>query len=158
MTVYSISGHQSLSADTVRQVVDSFRSLFAKSPGPLVGVSSLAAGADQLFAEEILSAGGVLKVIVPSFNYENTFKGPDLYRYRNLLKRASQVEVIPFSNPGGEAYDAANRQVIEGSDKLIAVWDGSPSRGLGGTADAVAYAQKRGVPVEVVWPAGSARG
>jgi hypothetical protein len=41
---------------------------------------------------------------------------------------------------------------------LVAVWDGQPSRGLEGTADVVAYANQRGVPVEVIWPEGATRG
>jgi hypothetical protein len=32
---------------------------------------------------------------------------------------------------------------------LIALWDGQPSRGKGGTAEIVAYARQRGIPV--VW-------
>ncbi len=157
MTVYAITGHQSLTSETLRKVVESFRALFLEVEGPLVGVSSLAAGTDQVFAEEVLLAGGKLKVVVPSFNYETTFKGYDLYRYRLLLGQASDVVTIPFADPSGEAYDAANRHVVDGSDKLIAVWDGQPSRGLGGTADAVDYARECGVPVEVIWPVGAAR-
>ena len=37
--------------------------------------------------------------------------------------------------------------MVEHADVLIAVWDGRPARGMGGTADAVAYARQRGVPV-----------
>ena len=40
---------------------------------------------------------------------------------------------------------------------LVAVWDGQPARGLGGTADVVAYARQRGVPMEVIWPQGATR-
>jgi hypothetical protein len=41
---------------------------------------------------------------------------------------------------------------------LLAVWDGTPSQGVGGTADVVAFAGERGVPTTVVWPPGSRRG
>jgi hypothetical protein len=46
---------------------------------------------------------------------------------------------------------------VDRSDVLLAVWDGQPARGPGGTGDVVAYARARGTPVEVVWPAGAAR-
>ena len=49
------------------------------------------------------------------------------------------------------------RAVVDRSSVLVAVWDGQPSRGLGGTADVVAYARERGVPVEVIWPEGASR-
>jgi hypothetical protein len=42
-------------------------------------------------------------------------------------------------------------------DELIAVWDGEPARGYGGTADVVAYAKRQGIPVRIVWPEGAAR-
>jgi hypothetical protein len=42
-------------------------------------------------------------------------------------------------------------------DRLVAVWDGLPARGVGGTAEVVADARELGLPVEVVWPAGAWR-
>jgi hypothetical protein len=50
------------------------------------------------------------------------------------------------------------RAVVDRSSVLIAVWDGQPSRGLGGTADVVTYARQRGVPITVIWPKGASRG
>ena len=47
--------------------------------------------------------------------------------------------------------------VPDRSSVLVAVWDGQPSRGLGGTADVVAYARQRSVPVTVTWPEGASR-
>ena len=51
----------------------------------------------------------------------------------------------------------AGKVVVDRSSVLLAVWDGQPSRGLGGTADVVAYARQRGVPVTVIWPEGASR-
>jgi hypothetical protein len=51
------------------------------------------------------------------------------------------------------------RAVGDRSNVLVAVWDGQPARGLGGTADVVvAYARERGVLVQVIWPEGATRG
>jgi hypothetical protein len=47
--------------------------------------------------------------------------------------------------------------VVEASELLVAVWDGEPARGLGGTADVVAYAREGAIPVEVIWPEGATR-
>ena len=38
-----------------------------------------------------------------------------------------------------------------------AVWDGEPARAYGGTADVVAEARKRGIPVTIIWPEGASR-
>ncbi len=42
-------------------------------------------------------------------------------------------------------------------DEVLAVWDGRPARGYGGTADVVAYAIRTGVPVHVLWPDNASR-
>jgi hypothetical protein len=48
------------------------------------------------------------------------------------------------------AYERAGRYIVDRSDVLIAVWDGREPGGRGGTADIVAYARERDVPVLVV--------
>jgi hypothetical protein len=55
------------------------------------------------------------------------------------------------------AHLAAGQVVVDRSERLVAVWDGKPARGIGGTADIVSYARQKGVPVAVVWPEGAAR-
>ncbi len=52
---------------------------------------------------------------------------------------------------------AAGRAVADRSDLLLAVWDGAPAAGLGGTADIVRYAEERGKAVEIIWPEGARR-
>jgi len=51
----------------------------------------------------------------------------------------------------------ASLHMIEQADELVAVWDGKPARGYGGTADVVKAAHERGIPVTVVWPEGVER-
>jgi hypothetical protein len=38
------------------------------------GISSLAEGADQIFAEQVLKAGGALTAVVPSAHYTRSFE------------------------------------------------------------------------------------
>jgi hypothetical protein len=47
--------------------------------------------------------------------------------------------------------------MVDHADELYAVWDGQPARGYGGTADVVAYARQRSIPVRVIWPDGAER-
>jgi hypothetical protein len=51
----------------------------------------------------------------------------------------------------------ASLRMLEQADELVTVWDGQPARGHGGTADVVAAARDRGIPVPVVWPEGVRR-
>jgi hypothetical protein len=53
---------------------------------------------------------------------------------------------------------AAGAIVADRCERLIAVWDGRPALGLGGTGDVVRYAQGIGRDVVVVWPDGARRG
>jgi len=62
-----------------------------------------------------------------------------------------------YENAGAAAYLAASQYLIDRCDLLVAVWDGSPPTGSGGTADAVAYAREQGRSTVRVWPAGTQR-
>ncbi len=152
-----ITGHQGM-PDNTRELVRAalLEILTPYAPG-LVGVTCLADGADQLFARVVLSLGGKLEVIVPADEYRDSLAPAAQVEYDDLIDRASHVEHLPFFASTEEAHMAGGQAVVDHSDILVAIWDGLPARGLGGTADVVAYAKRYGVPVEVVWPPGSSR-
>ena len=140
-----ITGHQKLRQasdwDWVRREVG--RIIESVDP-PLIGISCLAAGADQLFANVVLENGGVLEVIVPFAEYENTFaetEPRDLFRA--LLSSASRVEVLVKTGSDEEAYLRAGKRVVDLAEVVLAIWDGKPAAGLGGTADVVRYARDK---------------
>lgn len=152
------SGHQNIPIQAIAYVRQGITDIISAVNDNLVGISSLAAGADQLFASLILEYGGRVNVIIPCEGYETTFnKKPDLDKYWWLLSKADNVETLNYPEPSEDAYLNAGRRVVDNSNLLIAVWDGKPARGKGGTADIVYYARNRGTKVEVVWPDGVAR-
>lgn len=159
MTRLGITGHQSIPAAALDFVIDGLeREIASVSPTEtVVGVTSLAADADQLFATTVLNAGGSLHVVVPASRYETTFDVDGLREFRQLLEGASEVENLPYGAPSEEAFFAAGKRVVDLCDVLLAVWDGEPSRGLGGTADIVRYARQSSHDVRVIWPEGVAR-
>lgn len=109
------------------------------------GVTSLAVGADQLFAEGVLRHRGTLHAIVPFPGYERAFSSQhDLSTYRQLLRDATHVEILAQYGSDEEAYLTAGRAVVDKADLLVAVWDREPAAGLGGTADVVLYAEQVG--------------
>ncbi|SCK39132.1 hypothetical protein YWIDRAFT_06590 [Streptomyces sp. SceaMP-e96] len=65
---------------------------------------------------------------------------------------------MPYDAANRAAYEAANGELLKRADRLVAVWDGVPSTGKGGTADTVEQARDAGLPVDVVWPSGAERG
>lgn len=120
---------------------------------PILGVSCLAKGADQLFSAILIQHGIDLKVVVPCRQYEKAFDDPvALSDYLFFVEHASSVETLDFELPCASAFLAAGKSVVNQVDLMIALWDGRPATGLGGTADIVAYAREVQKKVLVVWP------
>ena len=152
-----ITGHQGLDRATELRVSDAVR-VELEGRGSVRGVTSLAEGADQIFATEVLRQGGALIAVIPSAGYESTFQTSQARKqYRALKANAIEVVELPFARPSEDAYWAAGQRVVDLADEMLAVWDGKQSGGLGGTGDVVAFAREHGVPVTVIWPKGSSR-
>src|SRR6266702_50900 len=132
-----------LTADTVPLVYAEITRRVTAT-GDVVGVSCLARGADSVFAQAVLDAGGRLEVVLPSRNYRERKVKPDhAPLFDELLKRAESVRVMDFDESGADAYEA----VVGSCDRLIAVWDGQAGE-RSGTGSVVAFARERGVLVE----------
>ncbi|MGH3697739.1 MAG: hypothetical protein ACRDRX_27800 [Pseudonocardiaceae bacterium] len=148
-----------LSPDTVSLVENALHSVLEDcNEGKLVGVSCLAQGSDQIFARVVLECGGVVEVVLPAADYrERKVKPDNLAEFDDLISRACTVRTLPFEKSSRDAYMAASEELFDSVDHLIAVWDGNPSGSYSGTADVVAAARERGIPVTVVWPDGARR-
>jgi hypothetical protein len=152
LTHIGITGHQRLEDPAAWPWVEEMvgRELDA-APSPVVVVTSLAVGADQLIARLGIARGATLHAVLPFAGIERTFAAEDLPAYRRLISQAT-VEVLQTYGTDEDAYLAAGRRVAELSDVMIAVWDARPAKGKGGTADIVAYAVASGVPVVHINP------
>jgi hypothetical protein len=51
-----------------------------------------------------------------------------------------------------QAFLQAGKWIVDEVDHLMAVWDGEPAEGTGGTGDIVRYAIERRVPLSVIDP------
>lgn len=136
-----ITGHQNLgSADTVAWVSDTLKAAVKQSNIDM-GLTSLAIGADQLFAETLRDMNIRYVAIVPCDDYEQTFtSSDDLERYNRLLQNAFETVNLPFTHPSELAFYEAGKQIVNTSDMVMALWNGQPAKGLGGTGDIVQYA------------------
>ncbi|HYP52057.1 MAG TPA: hypothetical protein VEQ42_00870 [Pyrinomonadaceae bacterium] len=143
-----ISGHQRLrDPGGWEWVRGRMRDCLASLPPPVVGLTSLAVGADTLFAELVLELGGALEVIVPFAGYEGGFESEgDRREYRRLFGAAARVEVLGGNATDEEGYYAAGKRIADLSDLLVLVWDGKPAAGLGGTGDIAEYARRTHKP------------
>jgi hypothetical protein len=138
-------------------VVSGMRAVCARRrEAPVVVVSSLAEGADRLIAQAAMTGLGAALVAplpLPPDEYEKDFPSPESRReLRRLLAAAATWFVLPGGegSPAGEArsccYARAGAYVARHSNVLVALWDGKPSRGTGGTADVVAWRRDGRVP------------
>src|SRR5262249_32632293 len=125
--------------------------------GDMTGLSCLADGADQIFARAVLDAGARLEVIVPATAYRDGLPEQARGEYDSLLAVATGITRLDFTESTSEAHMAASQAMLAAADRLYAVWDGKPARGYGGTADVVAEAKNRGIPVTIIWPPGATR-
>ncbi|MFE0463119.1 hypothetical protein ACFW1A_28080 [Kitasatospora sp. NPDC058965] len=153
-----ITGHRGLSQQVeqqVRRLLD--EAVAGYDPTVLVAVSCIADGPDVWFAEAVLARGGHLEVVLPAAGYRDSL--PDWHHpvYDRLLGRAARVHETGLSVPDSTAHMAGSEVLVDLADELLAVWDGQPARGYGGTADVVAHAERTGTPVRVLWPEGARR-
>ncbi|MEC3951935.1 hypothetical protein VMT65_02710 [Nocardia sp. CDC153] len=167
MTSVAITGHRGLPAGTLALVDRALRlevalrveAALRVRPGPadLVGVSCFADGPDSLFAQAILDIGGRLVAVVPARRYRASL--PEFHHgvYDRLLTEADRVIELDREESDPRAHHAGSLRMLDESEELLAVWDGLPARGYGGTADVVATARERGMPVTVLWPDGAVR-
>lgn len=114
-------------------------------------VTALAEGADSLAAQAALDRGWQMDACLPfpAEVYASDFaEGPARHRFEHLLAQATSVMSLPGTRDAAtSAYEAAGRMVLDQSDIVVALWDGGPARGRGGTAQVVAEAVARHIPV-----------
>jgi hypothetical protein len=138
-----LTGHQDIgSKSDIDWVKDSLIEQIEKYKVSL-GISCLAVGADQLYAELLHSKVIPFIVIIPSFGYEKTFdEKTELLNYNRLLLTAQDIVRMDFPFPSEEAFYAAGKEVVNQSNMLFAIWNGKKAKGLGGTGDIVNFAKQ----------------
>lgn len=117
--------------------------------------SSLAEGADRMVADLAIARGARLVAVLPvaddDYRHDFTTAGSRA-DFDRLLAVATSVEVTGPDGTGDRtsAYHRAGAAVVGAVDVLVALWDGGPVRGRGGTAEIVELARRAGTRVEVV--------
>ncbi|MEV0475679.1 hypothetical protein [Streptomyces prunicolor] len=165
-----ITGHRGLSGEverTVRALIEEAVTAYGTGTGTgtgtepgnagLVGVSCIADGPDTWFARAVLDHGGRLEVVLPAARYRADLPAWHHSTYDDLLRRATEVHRTGLDASGPDAHMAGSELLVDQVDVLLAVWDGRPARGYGGTADVVTYAREHDVSVQVLWPEGATR-
>jgi uncharacterized phage-like protein YoqJ len=114
---------------------------------PSLVISGMALGWDQALAQAAVDLGIPFDAYLPFIDQDLTWPLAARARYWDLLKRAHDGI---YCSPGLYApwkMQKRNERMVDASDLLLALWDGTPS----GTANCVRYAKRVGRPIENVW-------
>jgi SMODS and SLOG-associating 2TM effector domain 3/SMODS and SLOG-associating 2TM effector domain 1 len=152
--VVGFTGHRRLEdgpgvAAVIREVIAALR---REAPGEWIGLSSAAAGSDALFAREVLAQGCAWQVVLPLglAEFKRDFDEDEWAEAEALLAAAEQVRILNESGVREDAFLDAGMETVHDADIVLAVWDGEPARGKGGTADVIAYARDLGRPLIII--------
>jgi len=152
--VVGFSGHRQLSdmpgvASAIRNVLESLR---RETPGEWIALSSAAAGADLLFIRSAFELGMRWEASLPlaPVDFEQDFSPEEWNEVKALLARAERVGIATVAGSREDSYLAGGLDVVNRCDVLLAVWDGRPARGKGGTAEIVAHARAAERPVVII--------
>jgi hypothetical protein len=152
--VVGFTGHRHLTdhagaARAIRGAIDAIRD---EVPGEWIALSSVAGGSDQIFVQQARASGLAWHAILPLARVEfaKDFSHEDWERVEKTLASADHVRTISEYGDRKDGYFDCGIETVNGADVLLAVWDGEPARGRGGTADIVQYAQSIGKPVMII--------
>ena len=143
-----MTGHQDLGSSEDVAWIREHLHLLIEDYHVTAGFTCLADGADQLYAELLASQAIPYTPVLPCRRYQEAFQDEGVReRFKRFLSAAPKIVWLDFDRPSRAAFFEAGKTVVDRSDMMFAVWDGNAARGLGGTADVVAYALRRRKPV-----------
>lgn len=117
-------------------------------------ITGMALGTDTIFALSVLELkdeGYNIKLhcAIPCKGQTSKWVNPDdVARYFNIYDRADIVKIVSDKPYNPYLMQIRNEYMVDLADKIIAVWDGSPS----GTGNCVKYALEKGKEIIKIEP------
>jgi hypothetical protein len=152
--VVGFSGHRKLvDAAGVERALRAVLTGLREEPGvEWLALSSIAIGSDMLFARAALGVGMGWEAVLPlpPVEFKRDFSEPEWHEVEKLLAYAEHVGVVSDRPHRDDSYLDCGVETVNHCDLLVAVWDGEPARGRGGTAEIIAYARDMGRPVIII--------
>jgi hypothetical protein len=130
------------------RLVALFEAWFDAHPEVEIAISGMATGADLCFAQAALNKGVLVHAYVP-YKGHGSWKSiyGEIHRY--VLEHAAYV-YAPDVEYSVSALLQRNKDMVDASDLVLALWDGIEGKG-GGTAACVKYAKSVNKPVTNLW-------
>ncbi|MDX2264944.1 MAG: hypothetical protein NW215_08225 [Hyphomicrobiales bacterium] len=164
--IIGVTGHRNFPADDPRisaLVGTELKAIGAERPGsPFLLLTGLAEGADRLgamAARRVLDARIGAVIPLPRDLYEQDFADQaSRDEYAALLAQSafqleapilsSRAEITDYGEPRNRQYAWQGAYLAQTAQILIAIWDGAPARGTGGTAHVVDWFLKGAAPAD----------
>ena len=154
--IIGVTGHRNLDArDNLlhRLVTHELKRLKrANGNAPLLVLSGLAEGADRLVVDAARNIGEMYIAVLPLPDplYERDFSGvASRAEYARLCSSALRIvraplmasrrDIAEYGEPRNCQYAWTGAYIAKRAQVLIALWDGAPARGTGGTAQVVEW-------------------
>lgn len=169
-----VTGHRDLGLGRVQEITRRVRAELTSltrllprdgpTPVELSVLSQLAEGADRLVANEVLKLAAdqgrraMLEAVLPmhrdSYASEQNWDDTSRAEFTALLEHAILVSEprrasYEENRHTSHAFERAGQNIIARCDVLLAIWDGGPTGGRGGTAETLLAAAAEGKPC--VW-------
>ena len=153
--IIGVVGHRNIVEESKEDASNHFEKILkrykTKYPNtPILVVTSLAEGADQLIAEVAIKVEGVfLGVLIPMGieKYLETFSSDSAkeefkkFCAKAIFVRDTSIDMVYEDN--SDAFRSNTRELSNNADLLIALWDGIASNQVGGTSDTLYYKLKK---------------
>jgi uncharacterized phage-like protein YoqJ len=101
-------------------------------------ISGMALGVDQWAADACIDLRIPFTAAIPFSGQDSKWSDEAREDYLRLLKAAERVVIVSPGEYAAKKMQIRNQWMVDNSDKLIAVWDGTD----GGTANCVRYAER----------------
>lgn len=163
--IIGVTGHRDIDPEDPRLreiIARELEQLRRTAPDPhTVVLSCLAEGADRLVAHlalDYLGAELVATLPMQPDDYRRDFlRAESLRDFDELVEAAARVVILVNGQPppGGfrgmartRRYACAGAYIVAHCDVLLALWDGQPARGVGGTGQIVEWMLAGEIPAE----------
>ncbi|MBX3316169.1 MAG: hypothetical protein KF902_04810 [Phycisphaeraceae bacterium] len=139
--------------DAIREVISELTSRApdgtTRSASGWFGFGSAAIGADLMVAQACLQSGIPVRIVLPCSLDEMLALTPNEHKcdFTRICVASEVAPTVLSRNNNYVDHAAVAREIASMADVLIAVWDGSPARGPGGTANVVELSRERGTRI-----------
>lgn len=110
-------------------------------------ISGMALGWDQALAVAAIRHGIPVAAYIPFEGQESRWPEASQTYYRKILKKCHRIHIVCSGGYSAAAMQTRNERMVDDSDVVLALWDGSS----GGTGNCVRYAVRKKARIVNLW-------